>query len=537
MRNIALVRRGVRHDSKISPVLSLPVTSQALLEACDDGAEIPYTLFLSAPRHRVPQIVIDRGLPRDGWIPVDPRTQYTSHEEVYAVDDCAPTGTLKAGVCAAEVARAVASAILAKIPSEGKVVGQVSLRVAGYARGQDCFRREPPQALVRDKELRERWVESMRKERPMDHRDLGSNASYARSRGGASLFAAAVIVCCACVAAPAIAQDVATAASATITATERASQEWSEYHGAVASRNSVHLIGLVPGRIKAVHAGAGQKVRKGQMLVELEAKDFEVRLEAAESRLANVRAVVEEARGEQARAQKLAAKGYVSEQALEKARARLLSAQASEAEARSGVNEARTQLGYTVLRSPIDGVVTDKYVNPGDFTMPGLPAEVGFPSGRNLMTIYDPGALWFEARIPERYATHVTVGAPVRVSIASAKFVLDARFVEVLPVVDEVSRTFTARVSLPPQPALKLGMSGRARFASGERKVVELPDSAIVERGQLDAVFVDVEGKARLRLVRPGKRQDGRIEILSGVKAGEKIVLHPRANLRDGDAF
>jgi RND family efflux transporter MFP subunit len=327
------------------------------------------------------------------------------------------------------------------------------------------------------------------------------------------------------------------ATPATATVVQRDTATWSEYHGAVAARNSVQLIALITGRIRAVHAAAGQRVRKGQVLVELEPQDFEARLTAAESRLAQARASLDEARGQFERDQKLAATGFISEQGLERARARMLGTQAEEAEASANAREARTQLGYTVLRSPIDGIVTDKRVNPGDFSMPGLPAEVGYPAGRVLMTIYDPAALWFEVRVPERYAPHVAVGAPVRVSVPAAAVSLEARFAEIVPVVDDNSRTFTARVHLPAHPALKLGMFGRAQFTSGSRKAIEVPESAVIERGQLDAVFVHADNKAHLRMVRLGKRHQGQVEILSGLKPDERVILHPRANLRDGDAF
>ena len=323
----------------------------------------------------------------------------------------------------------------------------------------------------------------------------------------------------------------------TVTVTQRIVPEWSEYHGMVASRNQVHLIALVPGRVKAVHATTGQRVRKGQILVELEQDDLRARFQAAESRRAIAQANLVEAGKEHDRYTQLAAKGVVSAQMLDKSTAKLMGVQAAAAEARAGVNEARAMLDYTVLRSPIDGIVTDKRINPGDFTMPGLPSEIGFPSGRNLMTIYDPGALWFEARIPERFSPHVSVGTQAGVVIASANLKLDGKFVEVLPVVDESTRTFTARVNLPAHPALKLGMFGRARFVSGQRKVIEIPKSAVIERGQLDGVFIHSAGKAHLRLVRRGKRNSGHVEILSGLTAGEEVILNPRANLRDGDTL
>ena len=321
-----------------------------------------------------------------------------------------------------------------------------------------------------------------------------------------------------------------------VVATSTAAVESAGYQGTVGSKHAVSLIALVAGRVQSVNARAGQRVRKGQPLVVLEPNDFKARLDAAESRLANARAARDEARRDYERFVPLAEKGVISAQTMDKTRARMLGAEAAEAEAAAGAREARTQFGYTVLRSPIDGIVTDKHVDPGDFTQPGLPSEVGFPSGRTLMTVYDPAALWFEARLPERLAATLRVGSPVRVTVPAAGKSLDSVVLEVLPAVDAVSRSFLVRTSLAADRALQPGMSGKLRFAVGGRGAVTVPESALVERGQLDAVFVvRKDGRASLRLVRPGHRENGRAEILSGIAAGERLVNHPRANLRDGD--
>jgi len=191
--------------------------------------------------------------------------------------------------------------------------------------------------------------------------------------------------------------------------------------------------------------------------------------------------------------------------------------------------------GVILVNSPQDGTVINKRVNPGDFAMPGLPANLGYPAGRILLSIYDPNALWFEASIPERFSRQVKVGSKAGVTIASAGLSIESRFVEVQPGVDENTRTFVARIDLPPQSDLKLGMFGRARFVSGQHTAMIIPESALQERGQLDAVFIHTDGRVRLRLVRCGKRNSGNVEILSGLATGDKILLNPPKSLRDGD--
>ena len=149
-----LVARGIRDACRIDVVLPLPSpvppspeTSRALLNAfaerdihftpgrrvasvdngrnvavLDDGTEMPFDLFLGVPKHRVPQVVLDSGMSENGWIPVNPRTLETRFANVYAIGDGANTGTPKAGVFAEGAAKAVASALIARLRQVGQAV-------------------------------------------------------------------------------------------------------------------------------------------------------------------------------------------------------------------------------------------------------------------------------------------------------------------------------------------------------------------------------------------------------------------------------
>ena len=147
-----LATRGVRSECEITLVLPLPSpvppspeTSKALIAAfserdinfmpnrcvtsvdtgrrvasLDDGSELPYDLFLGVPKHRAPKAVTDSGMTEGGWVPVNPRTLETRFANVYAVGDVANTGTPKAGVFAEGAAKAVATALVARIRGAGE---------------------------------------------------------------------------------------------------------------------------------------------------------------------------------------------------------------------------------------------------------------------------------------------------------------------------------------------------------------------------------------------------------------------------------
>lgn len=316
---------------------------------------------------------------------------------------------------------------------------------------------------------------------------------------------------------------------------ERQQPEWGEFHGFVRSRNKVDVIAQIMGRVKAVHVQSGQKVAAGDLLVELDSDEWKAKLTAAESRVAAAEAVEVEAGQFLSRVQTLFPQGAATREDLDTAIARQKSARAAVEAARAQVKESREYLSYAEVRSPIRGIVVDKRVNPGDFSVPGLAGGQGFASGATLMTIYDPDALWFEGAIPERYAPSVKVGSQARLVLGPSQSEVEGRFVEVVPGIDDVARTFIGRIDLPASSDLKLGMFGRVRVPTGERVMVEAPARAVVARGQLDTVFVVESGHARLRLVRTGRPTERGVEILSGLKSGERVILKPPQSLRDGD--
>jgi RND family efflux transporter MFP subunit len=312
-------------------------------------------------------------------------------------------------------------------------------------------------------------------------------------------------------------------------------RETLEYVGTVVSHTRVNIVAQVAGRVRAVHVRAGQRVRKGDLLLELASDEFQAKLQAANARLAIAQADLERAQGEYRRVEQLAQKGLASSHDRDSSTADWKQALAVMDGARAAVAEAETQLGFTRLTSPISGVVATTRINPGEFAMPAPASATMAASGAVLMTLYDPDALWIEARIPERFAARIQIGTPATVRIDALDSNLQGQFSEVAAIVDDTTRAFAARIDLPADPGLKLGMLGRVRFAAAQRPVIRIPHSALKRRGQLDTVFVDANGTAELRLIRTGSADADRVEVLSGLSEGERVVLHPAERLRDGD--
>lgn len=303
-------------------------------------------------------------------------------------------------------------------------------------------------------------------------------------------------------------------------------------------------------QIAAVHVEAGDAVRAGQLLVELDDRDLASALRAAEAARAGVDAAVLEAGYalEAARADlglaettherftDLLERRSVSRQEYDEVAARLQGARASVqmAEARgrmaasSGVqmdaqlDAARAAVSYTRLTAPMDGIVTARHVDAGSLASPGVP----------LLTLEGVGALELEVSPPASLLPAVTVGQRVPV-IFDGPVETTGEIVEIVPTVDPASRTFMLTVALPAESGLRTGMFGRARLAGTPRERLTVPAAAVVERGQVQTVFVVEAGVARRQLVSLGGLVDADYEVLSGLVAGDVVVLEP-SGLTDG---
>lgn len=276
-----------------------------------------------------------------------------------------------------------------------------------------------------------------------------------------------------------------------------------EATGQVAARSRATLSGQLRAMIEAVPAHEGQAVKKGEVLVRLDQRDVRAALARAE-------AEVENAAAHLARMERLFQEESVARQELDNARR---AAKVAEA----GRQAALTQHSHTILTAPFEGVVTEKKVEVGELASPGQP----------LVTVEDSRRLRLEATVAEGDVKAVTPGTtlPVTVDALDAER-LQGTVAQVLPTGDPATHTFLVKVDLPPTPGLKSGMFGRLRLDKGEQPTLVVPATAVVERGQLTGVFtVGPDLVSRLRWITVGRRLNGDIEVLSGVNAGERVLL------------
>lgn len=266
----------------------------------------------------------------------------------------------------------------------------------------------------------------------------------------------------------------------------------------------------VSGRIEKMLVTPGQQVKTGELLAQLDSREIQAKLDQA-------LAVSRQSESELKRYETLRAKQVITPAEFEGVQSRYQVAVAAAA-------EAETTLSYTKIVAPFDGVVTRKLADVGDLATPG----------KTLVELEDPKVLQFEAAVPEAIVGKVALGAKLPVQIMSKE--REAVVSEIAPSADPGSRTFLVKLDLPSAPDLRAGQFGRVEIPVSETNVLRAPASAVVQRGQMELVFVVRDGRARLRLVKTGKRFGNEIELLSGVSAGEEVVTENPASLVDGQA-
>jgi RND family efflux transporter MFP subunit len=201
------------------------------------------------------------------------------------------------------------------------------------------------------------------------------------------------------------------------------------------------------------------------------------------------------------------------------AKARHDGAHAGRVQAEAAVSEASTAVGFTKIRAPFDGLIVAKLAVAGAMAAPGVP----------LLIVEDPSHFRLEATVDESQIGTVRLGETVPVVLDSlGNQTIAGKVVQIVPMADPASRTFTVKIELPMNPQIRSGLFGRARFARGEREAILVPQTALLHRGQLDAVYVVGKDEiASLRYVTLGKPSANDVEVLSGLENGERIVAQP----------
>jgi RND family efflux transporter MFP subunit len=280
--------------------------------------------------------------------------------------------------------------------------------------------------------------------------------------------------------------------------------------GTVRAKLHAVIEAKVSGKIDRMLVVPGQRVSADELLATIDAREIQAQYDQA-------LALREQAESDLKRATDLFQQKILSPSEFDAARSKFHVADASAA-------ASKTLLDYTRITAPFDGVITRKDTDVGDLAAPGKP----------LLEVEDARNLRLEADVPEALMDKITLGdrLPVRIGVLETN--LEGVVSEIAPSADSNSRTFLVKMDLPAVPGLRAGQFGRVAVPVGEISALYVPAPAVVQRGQMELVFIAINGRAQMRIVKTGKHVGGEIELVSGVDPGEPVVVDGSGNLVDG---
>jgi RND family efflux transporter MFP subunit len=276
-----------------------------------------------------------------------------------------------------------------------------------------------------------------------------------------------------------------------------------EIVGTVTSEDRTRLASRLNAEVKQVRVTAGSIVKKDQVLIELDDREINEQYSAAQAQF-------NQAETEYNRTKQLMDKEATTKQAL-------TASESAYRTAKAQLERVKVMLSFTRITSPIDGIITDRLVEPGDLA----------GQGQAVAGVYDPYKMRLDTPVPVRLIDKIKLGQDVAVSLDRPSVKIKGRIAQIVSEVDPVSRTQTVKVTLDKtEPPLLPGTFGRLTIEDSPRPTILVPSSCVYRTGQIE--FVQVLNRAiENRLVKTGAKRGEMVEILSGLSDGERVLLTP----------
>jgi RND family efflux transporter MFP subunit len=276
-----------------------------------------------------------------------------------------------------------------------------------------------------------------------------------------------------------------------------------------AAQNTI-ISSRISGNITTIEVTPGSRVKKNDILVSLSAEEISAQLQQAKAQLDQATRNLE-------RERKLLAQKAATAEAVKALEDTLKIAQAN-------FREATTMMSYTSIAAPFDGIITRKMVEVGDLATPGKPL-LHMENENNLQVVAD---------IPETLATHLALETEMDIRVPAAQLEMTGKVSEISPIANPETRSIPIKLDIKMQTGLRSGQFARVVFPGSEVETLLVPEESISPFGQMQRVYIAIDGKARLRLVRTGKQYHQDVEILSGLNPGDTLIISETAGLKDG---
>lgn len=300
--------------------------------------------------------------------------------------------------------------------------------------------------------------------------------------------------------------------------------------GSLRAVNQVSVKAKVPGEVREVLVREGEAVKAGQVLVRMDAREYQARMDQARGSLMAARGQLDMATKTRDNNKALLDKGFISRNAFDNADSQFEIARANVESAQGALDVAQKALADTVIRAPISGLVSSRAVQPGEKVS----------ADNRLLDVVDLAQMEMEAAVPASDIMSVTLGQEVQVKIEGMPVSLTGKVARINPATQAGSRSIMVYVQIDnPQNVLRAGMFGEAQLTVAKKAgVLTVPQSAIQNDAGNTYVYAIENGKLSQKPVAPGIRGDDgegpAVEVLKGIDNGAQIIRTNLGNLRSG---
>ncbi|OOF19917.1 efflux transporter periplasmic adaptor subunit [Salinivibrio sp. IB574] len=288
------------------------------------------------------------------------------------------------------------------------------------------------------------------------------------------------------------------------------------FSGKLVARQNSTLAARMTATVAEVLVDVGDRVEQGDVLLRLDNADLSAKVRQVQQALASAQSQLNTARSDYRRMETLLAKKLVPQSQFDEAENRLKTAQSDYRRALAAVDEAETQFGFSLVRAPFSGVITEKIINQGDTATPGAA----------MLSLYNPASIEAMVNMAESVLPFVAIGQSLTVELPTYNKTLTGMVRTMTPAADTSSRSYRVVVTLPysdPNDSLLPGMFAKVTVSQKSEPVLYLPSNAYYQIGQLNYVKVLDAGEVRTRLVSLTQQR----RVRKGLKPGEVVILNP----------
>jgi RND family efflux transporter MFP subunit len=327
-----------------------------------------------------------------------------------------------------------------------------------------------------------------------------------------------------------------------VTVVEVNPREVDEYYktsGTVKARTVSDIAARVMGTVTSIDVKEGDKVSKDQVLLTIDDRDMLKKAEAANENYNEMLKMLESAR-QNKRLMNLTYSRYsglYEEKAISKHEMDQIETQKNIADidygralsslnkSKAALEEARINLGFTKIKSPVSGILTQKKVEVGNMAVPGAA----------LLRVEDNSSFRLEVMVDEKLLENLRPGMPVDIYVGALNSDIKGRIAEIVPAVDPGTRSFLVKIDMDNAIELCTGLYAKAFIPRGRKEAILVPEDAVVEKGQLVGVYTgDDKGVVNYRLIRAGTSYNGNTEVLSGLQGGDRVITDGIEKAIDG---